>query len=96
MKNSFSRRDFVKTGVLSTVATAGAGALSSYTTNSELKNTLKVLTVFNGKNWSPADGPAGMLFSQVGYEVGLPVRIVIRLPKKELFSEGAKIGRAHV
>jgi hypothetical protein len=89
MKNSFSRRDFVKTGVLSTVAAAGAGALSSCTTNSESKNTHKDLTVFSGKNWSPADGPAGMLFSQVGYEVGLPVLIVVRLPKKELLSEGA-------
>lgn len=89
MKNSFSRRNFVKTGVLSTVAAAGAGALSSCTTNSELKSTNKDLTVFNGKNWSPADGPAGMLFSQVGYEVGLPVRIVVRLPKKELLAERA-------
>jgi hypothetical protein len=89
MKNSFSRRDFVKTGVLSTVVAAGAGVLSSCKTNSELKNTLKDLTVFNGKNWSPADGPAGLLFSQVGYEPGFPVRIVVRLPKKELLTEGA-------
>ena len=89
MKNSFSRRNFVKTGVLSTVAAAGVGAFSSCTTNSEIKNTHKDLTVFNGKNWSPADGPAGILFSQVGYELGLPVRIVVRLPKKELLSEGA-------
>jgi hypothetical protein len=89
MKNSFSRRDFVKTGVLTTVAATGAGALSACTINSELKNRQQVLTVFNGKNWSPEDGPAGMLFSQVGYEPGLPVRIVVRLPKKEILSEDA-------
>ena len=33
------------------------------------------------------DGVAGLLFSMIGYESGYPVRIVVRLPKKELLDE---------
>jgi hypothetical protein len=32
----------------------------------------------------PNDGVSGLLFSQIGYELGLPVRVVVRLPKNEL------------
>jgi hypothetical protein len=88
MKNnqSFSRRDFVKTGILSTVAVTGAGALTSCSANSELKSKQEIITLFQGDNWKPDDGTGGLLFSQVGYEPGLPVRILIRLPKKELLT----------
>ncbi|NJK95787.1 MAG: hypothetical protein HC905_13540, partial [Bacteroidales bacterium] len=41
---------------------------------------------FQSKDYSAGDGPAGLLFSQIGYELGFPVRIVIRLPKKELLA----------
>jgi len=36
------------------------------------------------KKHEPSDGFCGLLFSQIGYELGLPVRVVLRLPKKEL------------
>jgi hypothetical protein len=36
------------------------------------------------KNYLPNDGVSGLLFSQIGYELGLPVRVVVRLPKNEL------------
>ncbi len=39
-------------------------------------------------NWS-ADGLSGLLFSQVGYEVGYPVRVVVRLPQKNALPAGA-------
>ena len=44
---------------------------------------------FHGKDYQTSDGVAGLLYSQVGYEKGRPVRIVIRLPKKELLSQKA-------
>lgn len=87
MKKDFSRRDFVKTGILSSVGAAGAAAFSSCSSKNEFKNTFSEIAVFNSPKWSPADGPAGMLFSQVGYETGFPVRIIIRLPAAELLGE---------
>lgn len=37
--------------------------------------------------YSQGDGVAGLLFSMIGYESEYPVRIVVRLPKKELLDE---------
>jgi hypothetical protein len=88
-RNSFSRRDFVKTGILSTVAATGAGVLSSCSASTNTKGNYEIKTVFQGKNWTSNDGTVGMLFSQLGYELGFPLRIVVRLPKKELLSEDA-------
>ena len=34
-------------------------------------------------------GPSGLLFSQVGYPTGYPVRVVLRAPEREAVSEGA-------
>ena len=45
--------------------------------------------VFRGDGYSASDGVAGLLFSQVGYEPGLPIRVIVRLPKRELLKEGA-------
>ncbi|MEZ5072408.1 MAG: hypothetical protein R2751_15950 [Bacteroidales bacterium] len=39
---------------------------------------------FLGEGYRPEDGPAGLLYSQVGYEPSLPVRVVVRLPKRTL------------
>ena len=39
-------------------------------------------------DWS-ADGLSGLLFSQVGYEAGQPVRVLVRLPKKDALPSGA-------
>ncbi len=89
-KLHFSRRDFVKTGVLTTLAASGAGALSSCCKNSNKSDPSENLTVFQHKSWKPADGPAGMLYSQLGYEPGLPIRIIMRLPKKELLPENSE------
>ncbi len=84
-KLSFSRRDFMKTGAVSAAGLAGAGILSSYSVEKGKNKG----SVFKGNGWNTADGPAGMLFSQVGYELGWPVRIIVRLPKKEMLPEDA-------
>src|SRR5271169_1759533 len=44
---------------------------------------------FRGDGYSASDGVAGLLFSQVGYEPGLPIRVIVRLPEKKLLKEGA-------
>lgn len=87
-KQSFSRREFVKTGLVSGAGIAGAAALSSYTTGEKWME--NEIPVFRGNGWQPEDGPAGLLFSQVGYELGWPVRIIVRLPQKELLPDSAK------
>ena len=86
---SFSRRSFVKAGVLSSVTAASGLTISSCSPNSATQKPFREITVFGGKNWSPTDGPAGMLFSQVGYEPGFPVRIIVRLPAAELLQGDA-------
>ena len=86
---SFSRRSFVKAGVLSSVTAASGLTISSCSPNSATQNPFREITVFGSKNWSPSDGPAGMLFSQVGYEPGFPVRIIVRLPAAELLQGDA-------
>lgn len=88
MKNKYSRRNFVKTGILSSAAIAGAGTVLSCTNQSSAQLQQPDLA-FKGKDYSPSDGVAGLLFSQVGYEPGLPVRLIIRLPRKELLPENA-------
>jgi hypothetical protein len=85
-KNNFSRRNFLKTGAISSVAMAGTSILTSCETNSS-KVKPGALPLFKGENYSVEDGVAGMLFSQIGYEPGLPGRILIRLPKKDLLPD---------
>jgi len=86
MNNKFSRRNFLKTGAISSVAIAGVGSLASCETKTAKEKT-EPFPLFNGENYKSEEGVAGLLFSQVGYEPGLPVRIVVRMPKKELLPE---------
>ena len=86
-KEKLTRRNFVKTGLASGAGIAGAASLSSFSSGeNKLENEIPV---FQGNGWQAADGPAGMLFSQVGYELGWPVRVIVRLPKKELLPKNA-------
>jgi hypothetical protein len=86
LKQNFSRRNFIRTGVLSGVAVAGIGNLSSCNMNAVCEKK-KPFPVFNNENFNPKDGVAGLLYSQIGYEPGLPVRILVRLPKKDFLPE---------
>ncbi len=80
----FSRRKFFKTTAIGSSAILGSSALASCGAgNPASKNeSLPLFSIPAFKN----DGPAGLLFSQIGYELGLPVRIIVRLPQKELLS----------
>jgi hypothetical protein len=78
---SFSRRSFMKSAAVASTAALAVSALSSCSND---MRELSVKPLFSGKNYSAADGISGLLFSQIGYELGWPVRVVIRLPKKEL------------
>jgi hypothetical protein len=82
-KNELSRRDFIRTGVLSTAAIAGAVSLAPSLPSSLLAAQKESWPLFKGTGYKPSDGPAGLLFSQVGYEAGFPVRVIIRLPNKK-------------
>jgi len=87
MKNlKVSRRDFVRKSALSSAAIAGMGAMVSCEKDAT-KNRREQFSTFKGENYRPEQGVAGLLFSQVGYEPDWPVRIVVRLPEKELLPE---------
>lgn len=88
-KRSISRRNFVKTGIYSSAALSGAASLASCTNKHEVWKKEDPFPVFRGSGFTPSDGVAGLLFSQVGYEAGMPVRIVIRLPAKNDLPEGS-------
>lgn len=84
MKTEFSRRSFIKAASLSSIAAAGASSLV-YAGNSPEKAD-DGPPGFLGNQFNPATGVAGLLFSQIGYEAGYPVRIMVRVPEKELIS----------
>lgn len=85
-----SRRDFIKSSALAGTIVAG-GALTSCDSKSEQSNAVKYEQTpsFKSINYQPSEGYNGLLFSQIGYEQGMPVKVIIRLPKKELLTENA-------
>lgn len=87
-KKNVTRRNFLKTGVVSSAALAEVSTLTSCSTNTGFEQKAP-FPLFLGENYSPEDGITGLSFSQVGYEPDLPVRVIVRLPKKELLPETA-------
>jgi hypothetical protein len=87
-KSIFSRRDFMKSSALASTAVVGAAGLTACETGGTDKP--QALRQFLGNSSTDAEGIKGLLFSQVGYEIGLPVRVVVRLPKKEMLSSNAE------
>ena len=87
-KPDLTRRKFLKTGVVSGMAVAGTGMLSSCQTDAHPKKH-SPFPVFLNDSFDPQSGVAGLLFSQVGYEPGLPVRVLVRLPVRELLPDSA-------
>ncbi len=83
-KPFLSRRNFMKSTALASTALIGSAAISAC--SGPEKTNLKPGKFPQKflKNYSPKDGFAGLLFSQIGYELGFPVRIVVRLPKIEM------------
>jgi hypothetical protein len=82
-KEGVSRRSFFKTSAMTTAAVIGGNMLISC--DKPGKGTYKKsFPKYYGKNFNPDDGVVGLLFSQVGYEKGFPVRIIVRLPRKDM------------
>ena len=89
-KNRLSRRDFLKTTSLSAGAVAGM-SLGACTPGTSADEKRKIVYFdLPDKVYDPATGVAGLLFSQIGYEAGYPVRVVIRLPDKSLLQDQAE------
>jgi len=74
----------MKSTVVASTAILGTLALSSCAETEKSNRKPSKLPENAIKNYSTSDGAAGLLFSQIGYELGFPVRVVVRLPKKEL------------
>lgn len=83
-KSSISRRNFMKSTAVASSAFLGVAALSSCTETTGNNRKADKFPINSLKNYQTSEGVAGLLFSQIGYELGWPVRIVVRLPKKEL------------
>jgi hypothetical protein len=94
-KGNFSRRDFMKSSALATTAVVGVGAVSGCQSSSIVDQ--KPLRQFLGASSEQTKGITGLLFSQVGYELGLPVRVIVRLPKQDMLSAKAvcRLSAAH-
>jgi hypothetical protein len=90
-QNKVSRRGFFRTTALAAPAIIGAGSLAGCRNKDDAadRNT-ESFPLFRGAGYHPSDGPSGLLFSQIGYEPGLPLRIILRLPKKELIKKSAE------
>jgi hypothetical protein len=90
MNSKFTRRNFVKTSALAT-GTLVAGSTVTACTGNNMNQSLiaEPFPLFHHAGYSPADGVSGLLFSQIGYTGDYPIRIVIRLPRKEFLSERA-------
>ncbi|MFN8254367.1 MAG: hypothetical protein U0W24_01680 [Bacteroidales bacterium] len=89
VKKSISRRKFFKTSAIASTAVIGGISLASSCTGNQVKEKTGQLPVFMSEKYNPSDGIAGLLYSQIGYESGFPVRIIARLPKKDLMSENS-------
>ncbi|MBI5009872.1 MAG: hypothetical protein HZB98_09565, partial [Bacteroidia bacterium] len=90
MNNKLSRRRFFSTAGAASAALAGSALITSCIQGSSSTEKMnEKFPLFRGKGYSASDGPAGLLFSMIGYETGYPVRIIIRLPRKELLNEKA-------
>jgi hypothetical protein len=83
-KPFLSRRNFMKSTAVASSALIGASVLSACSEKGINTRKPGKFPENSLKNYQPSDGVAGLLFSQIGYEPGLPVRVVVRLPKKEL------------
>ena len=85
-----SRRDFLKSATVMTAGAAGSSLAISCTSAGKYGQHREIpLHTFSGEGYVAGTGTPGLLFSQVGYERDMPVRIVVRLPKRHLLSEKA-------
>lgn len=81
-----TRRKFFKTSALSSTAILGTPWLAACNNPGNNESHFSGSPVFQLNGYKVSDGPSGLLFSQIGYELGLPVRVIVRLPRKELLA----------
>ena len=85
-KSFISRRNFMKSTAVASSVLLSASVLSACSETERSNRKPHKYPLNSVPDYTVSEGVAGLLFSQIGYELGLPVRIVIRLPKKELLS----------
>ncbi len=85
----FTRRGFFKTSALASTVVLGSAAVGSCASPVETPER-EEFPVFHHPSFREGQGTAGLLFSQIGYEAGHPVRIIVRLPMPGLLSEEAE------
>lgn len=90
-KNQLSRRDFVKSSALASTALAGSALIQGCGRDNSTLQTGKpgAFPYLDPETVKPDSGVTGLLFSQIGYEPGYPVRILVRLPGTNTLSESA-------
>ncbi len=89
-KHQLSRRDFFRSSAVATTALIGSASLASCKNDEKgSPEQRSAYPIYRGKADLSGDHVAGLLFSQIGYEPGYPVRIIIRLPAKEDLSTTA-------
>lgn len=79
-KQGLSRRKFIHSSSLSIV---GLSTIEHKTPFIPVHSSLE-LTQVDDTFFIPKDGDVGLLYSQIGYEPGYPLRIVFRAPKPDL------------
>ena len=79
-----TRRKFFRSATLASGAMLGSTILPGYSDKPENQTSVDQFPKFTGQQFQSSNGVSGLLFSQIGYELGYPVRIIIRLPAKEL------------
>jgi hypothetical protein len=82
-----SRRGFIKTTAVSLSALMAAPAVGGCNFSKREEGS-KPEFGFSGEIKELKNGVAGLLYSQIGYEPGWPIKLLIRMPEKELLREG--------
>jgi hypothetical protein len=85
-KPRVTRRGFMKSSAMASMAVIGSSAAAGCQGQSQ--KTGKHPGFFMSDELKKEGGASGLLFSQVGYEPGLPLRVIIRLPGKEMLTSG--------
>lgn len=87
-QRSVSRREFLGSLTAASALSVGVPAAAGKQAGAS-REALERFPRFRGAGYAPSDGPAGLLYSQVGYESAFPVRVIVRLPRKNLLDAGA-------
>lgn len=91
IKKAYSRRDFFKTSAIASTAAVGVGGFQSCSKQGyKMAPCPENFPVISSSLMRPGEGYTGLLYSQIGYEAGYPVRVILRMPGKDLLSENAE------